>query len=229
MKDGDVVLCTVKKIEKTSVFVETEDGTPGSIVFSEIAAGRIRNIRDYVSINKKIVCKVLKVHSDHLELSLRRVTGKERDEVLEKSQKERTLKSIIKASSKKPEEVIDKIKEEYDLSDFLDELRENPSLIEKFMSRSESEALVKILSEKKEKEKSVSRVVTIRSKSSIDDLKEILSTDEAEIHYLGSSQFSVKKSGRDYKEAEKQLKEVLEKIQKKAKEKQAFIEIKEKK
>jgi len=53
IKEGDLVIATVKKIEGTTVFVEIEDSEiKGSIVFSEIAAGRIRNIREYVVPNK---------------------------------------------------------------------------------------------------------------------------------------------------------------------------------
>ena len=77
--EGDIILCTVEKIEGISVFVTIDKGGTGSIVTSEIAPGRIRNLRDYVVPNKKIVCKVLKVDPNgHVHLSLRRVTAKER-------------------------------------------------------------------------------------------------------------------------------------------------------
>ena len=52
--EGALVLCTVKKVEKTTVFVEIEGNGEGSMVFSEVAAGRIRNLRDHISPNKKI-------------------------------------------------------------------------------------------------------------------------------------------------------------------------------
>ena len=60
IKTDDLILCTVKKIEGTTVFVDLGDSIHGTIVFSEIAAGRIRNIREYAIPGKKIVCKVLK-------------------------------------------------------------------------------------------------------------------------------------------------------------------------
>jgi len=54
-EEGDVVLCTVEKIEGTVVFVNI-DGTnkQGTIITSEVAPGRIRNIREYVVPKKKI-------------------------------------------------------------------------------------------------------------------------------------------------------------------------------
>ena len=76
--EGDIILCEVKDVVKTTVFVETLDGIKGSIVFSEVAPGRIRNIRDYVVPKKIIVCKILYIASDHLFLSLRRVKDEER-------------------------------------------------------------------------------------------------------------------------------------------------------
>ena len=90
-KEDDLVLVTVKKIEGTTVFVEFSDGAKGSIVFSEVSPGRIRNIREFVTEGKKVVCKILRVKPDHYELTLRRVTAKERALVLERHTKERTL------------------------------------------------------------------------------------------------------------------------------------------
>ena len=77
LEAGDVVLCTVDRIVGTTVFVNIEGDGEGSIVFSEIAPGRIRNIRDYVVPKKKIVCKVLRISGNRMDLSFRRVTLKE--------------------------------------------------------------------------------------------------------------------------------------------------------
>ncbi len=75
---NDFVLCTVKKILHHSVFVSIDEynNLEGLINISEIAPGRIRNIRDYVKPDKTIVCKVLKVNyqTRQIDLSLRRVS-----------------------------------------------------------------------------------------------------------------------------------------------------------
>ena len=86
MEVGDLVLCTVDRVVGTVVFVKIEGQgkeVEGSITFSEVAPGRIRNIRDYVVPKKKIVCKILRMLNGNIDLSLRRVTQKERKEVLE--------------------------------------------------------------------------------------------------------------------------------------------------
>src|SRR3990167_3344887 len=97
---GDLVLCTVERIDNTTVFVKLFDNgkeIDGSIVTSEIAPGRIRNLRDYVVPKKKIVCKVLRISErGNIELSLRRVSAKERKEVLEREGQERAYRSILK-------------------------------------------------------------------------------------------------------------------------------------
>ena len=76
---GDKVLCTVDRIVGTAVFVRIDNSNiEGEIIMSEVAPGRIRNIRDYVVPKKKIVCKVLRISSSgNIDLSLRRVTQKE--------------------------------------------------------------------------------------------------------------------------------------------------------
>ena len=89
---GDIVLCTVDKIVGTTVFVKIEGDGEGSIVVSEIAPGRIRNLRDYVVPKKKIVCKVLRISEKNVELSLRRVSLKEKKERMEQLKQEKSNK-----------------------------------------------------------------------------------------------------------------------------------------
>jgi translation initiation factor 2 alpha subunit (eIF-2alpha) len=231
IKEDDIIMCTVKKMEGTTVFVDIDNGGEGSIVMSEIAAGRIRNIRDYVSPGKKIVCKVLKITKGHIELSLRRVTTKEKDEIKEKHEKERTLLGMLKAATKKPEEILKKIKEVYEAKDFIEEARTTPQIAEKFMPKSEAQTFTKILSEKKEKEKIVKKNIAIKSFSSagINDLKEVLSTAKnVDVTYLGSSKFSISAKGKDFKQANHHVLTAIEQIKNKAKEKKILFDSDEK-
>ena len=176
LKEDDLVLCKVKKVEGTTVFVDIENEAPGSIVMSEIAAGRIRNIRDYVSPNKKIVCKVLKIYSDHVELSFRRVTAKEREFVIENDKKEKTLLNMLKTITKSPEKILSEIKVEYSALDFLLEAKENPKIVENFLSREESAKLCEIIKEKQDKKKIVKAHISLTTLSpkGLLEIKEIL-------------------------------------------------------
>ncbi len=231
IREDDIVMCTVKKIEGTTVFVDIEDNGQGSIVMSEIAAGRIRNLRDYVTAGKKIVCKVLKIAKDHIELSLRRVTAKEKEEIKDRYEKERNLLSMLKASTKKPEEILKKIKQSEDIIEFLEQAKANPKSAEAFMPKSEAEAFTKILAEKKEKEKIVKKTITIKSLSSsgINDIKSSLeSAKDVEIRYLGSSKFSISSKGKDFKQAANKVLSAIETMKNKAKEKKLLFECEEK-
>ncbi len=104
-KEDEIVLCTVKRIEGTSVFLTIEGGGEGSMTFSEVSPGRIRNIREFIVPNKKIVCKVLRIKGTQIELSLRRVTAKEREEVLEWYTKEKTLRANTSRAKTKTKSV----------------------------------------------------------------------------------------------------------------------------
>ncbi|HVY01227.1 MAG TPA: hypothetical protein VHA12_00490 [Candidatus Nanoarchaeia archaeon] len=228
VKEDDFVLCTVKQIDAAVVFVELENGEKGSIAMSEVAAGRIRNLREYVVLNKKIVCKVLRKTPDHLELSLRRVTGKERDELLEKYKKERTAEALLKAAFKGSEKILDKIKSEMSLSEFVAKARADISSISKYLGKEDSASLEKILAEKKEKEKSAKKSFMLKSNSSdgLMEIKELLDIKNVDISYLGSGKFSIEATAADFKQANATVEKYVEQIQKKAKEKKMIFELK---
>lgn len=228
LREGDVVLCTVSKIEGTSVFVNIEDNGSGSLVMSEVAAGRIRNLREYVSPNKKIVCKVLRVVDGDIQLSLRRVTGKERDEVLDRFKKEKNFISLLRNGVKDYEKVIVKIKEKYKLWEFFDEVKGNPEILKNFIKKEEAETLAKIIVEKEKSEKEAKQTVIIRSQgeSGLLDIREVLDIKDSDIKYLGSSKFSVCAKGPDFKEANLKVQQIIKKIENKAKEKKIYFEVK---
>jgi len=235
LEENDILLCTVKRIEKTVVFLDVHlnfKTLSGTMIMSEVSAGRIRNIRDYITINKKIVCKVLRVTNGHPELSLRRVTGKEREETLDIYKKERVLEKMLKQTLKdKASSVLEKIKTSYDAPEFLEEVKENPKILEKFVSKSEAQDLRKIFSSSKEtKEKSVSKTIVLKtiSETGISDIKSILDLKDpkVQINYLGSSKFSISVKAKSYKSANLELEEIIEKLIEKAKKLNARLEIK---
>ena len=103
-QEDEIVLCKVARIEFTSVFVELlEYKHTGLVHISEIAPGRIRNIRDYVSVGRQIVCLILRVDSrtNNISLSLRRVNTHQRTEKLEQLKQELKAESLIKSICEK--------------------------------------------------------------------------------------------------------------------------------
>ena len=137
-EQGELVLCTVQNIQGTTVFAKLDKyGKTGVIHTSEIAPGRIRNIRDYVVPNKKIVCKVLRldISKGHIDLSLRRVTRKDTQEIIKQFKKEQVANKILEIVLKdKANQVKEKILEKYEnINDLLEESLQDSKILTKFM------------------------------------------------------------------------------------------------
>ncbi len=192
--EGDIILCTVEKIEGISVFVTIDKGGTGSIVTSEIAPGRIRNLRDYVVPNKKIVCKVLKVDPNgHVHLSLRRVTAKERKEVMDVYNKEKAVEIIFKVVLKdNAQSIIKKIKEHYTLEEFVSEMLKDQNIAKHYFNKDEIEKILQVLNKKRIKEVFIKKSLTLKClerEDGIIGIKKVLDikNKNLEIKYLGGS------------------------------------------
>lgn len=107
-KDGypeanEIVLCNVKKIYGNTTFVDLlEYEKEGVLIISEIAPGRIRNLREHVVENKTIICKVLRIdeRSRRIDVSLRRVPVPVMKDKLEEIKKEEYSERIYVDVSK---------------------------------------------------------------------------------------------------------------------------------
>lgn len=111
-EEDEIVLCKVTKLYPNSVFVDLlEYGQAGMVHISEVSPGRIRNLRDFVSLDRQIVCKVLKIDRErgHIDLSLRRVNSNQRREKLDEIKQELKAESLVtnlaKKLHKKPEDL----------------------------------------------------------------------------------------------------------------------------
>ena len=79
---GEFVVCSVKNVTDFGAYVELEEfgGKEGFIHISEIKAGWVKYVRDYVREGQKIVCKVLNVDTSrgHIDISLKDVNEHQR-------------------------------------------------------------------------------------------------------------------------------------------------------
>lgn len=233
MEEGQNVLCTVEKIEGTTVFVKIEDNQEGTIVTSEIAPGRIRNIRDYVVPGKKIVCKILFIEGNNIHLSLRRVSEKERKEVLDRFEQEKSSISILKTVVKENiEDLITKIKEKEKSSiyDFLQNCKINPTKLDKYLKKEDSSRICKILQERKEKLIEVKKELSLsnKSKSGMTIIKKILMPYKDKLTYLAAGRFMVKIKAENYKSANQEIQKILEDIENHAEKNDCDFQVKEK-
>lgn len=229
---GDVVICTVEKIEKTIVFVKISlfgKEIEGNIIISEIAPGRIRNIRNYVVPKKKIVCKVLRIVNGRIDLSLRRVTQKERKEVLEEQKKEKSYISVLKSIlGEKAEKVIREITEKESLFEFFDEVKENPKKLEKIVNKEDAIKIINIIKKEKQKKRAAKKEISLTTikPNGLELIKEIFrKIKEIEIKYISGGKYSAKIESENPKIADNKLKEALNLIEKEAKKKEMEFSI----
>lgn len=229
------MVCTVREITSHGIYVNLDqyDGTNGFLHVSEISTGWVRNIDRVAKVSQKLILKVIRVNRARreIDLSLRQVTNEERRaKVIEWKREERAL-AIIDAAKKrlgvddvKEWELRQKLEEEFGtLYDALEAAsRRGPeALAAAGVSEKEAKAVAEIAEEKIVTPKyEVGALVEVSSKSpeGIEQVKKTLlaaaSTSSAEVHitYAGAPRYRVRITADDYKQAEKAMDTVLEKI-----------------
>ena len=101
---GDLVMATVETVTDFGAYVKLDEyNKRGLLHVSEISSSWIRNIRDFVREGQKLVLKVLRVdpEKEHVDLSLRRVTKREKIEKTMAWKKERKAEALIRGVAEK--------------------------------------------------------------------------------------------------------------------------------
>ncbi len=102
---GDLVVATVTRVVDYGAYVKLDEynGVEGLIHISEVASTYVKNIRVHVREGLKLVLKVLRVSSQRaqVDLSLRRVTGREKSEKMLEWKKVKKADSIVKGAAEK--------------------------------------------------------------------------------------------------------------------------------
>ena len=228
----DIVLCTVDRVVGTIVFVKIEGNGEGSIMMSEVAPGRIRNLRDYIVPKKKIVCKVLRILGDRIDLSLRRVTLKEQKEIKEQYKQEKGYVSVLRSVlGDKEEKIIEEIKNQERLYDFIEEAKEDPKKLEKILGKKDSDKVLEILKNQKQKKAILKKEISLTTTkpNGLELIKKILGDiKDTEVKYISAGKYSFKKEASDLKKADNELKEIFKEIEKQSKKQGVEFAIKEK-
>ena len=231
-EEDELVLCTVTKVQYHSVFVNLDEyGKGGMIHISEVSPGRIRNIRDFVVEDKKVVCKVLKVTEDkgHIDLSLRRVTETQKRQKIDGIKQEQKAEKILEFAAKGLniplkkmfDDISEQISKKYaSMYEFFQQVAVDSSAInDAGLDAKSAKALEEVIKSRiKEAKVKVEGKLKLASYASdgIGIIKEALKKAEDEggknisIRYLGAGSYSVVVSAKDYKEAEKILDKALE-------------------
>lgn len=251
-EESEIVVCTVKKILHDSVFVILDEfkDKEGIVHISEIAPGRIRTIREYVTEGKKILCFVLRINKErnHIELSLRRVTSSQRIKKNQELQLEQKCEKILEILGKNfnlsLKEVYDKIGfkilEKYGLlNPFFKEVSSgNEHLVNSFISDNKiaNKFTELIRSTLKPPEVKVSKQISIKCNAS--DGIEIIRSSllkvieyskknkfNLDILYVGAPRYRLTITSNEYKKAESFMSDLLNFLAKELKSNNAEIDI----
>jgi len=231
-EDSDLVLCTVTSVQFHSVFVDLDEyGKGGMIHISEVAPGRIRNIRDFVKEGKKVVCKVLKINKEkgYIDLSLRRVNESEKRRKIDDIKREQNAEKIVEIAAGKIgikteqlyKEISDKISKNFtSLHSFFEEASKNEKILEgleldKKHLKIIDETIKQRIKPSEVEIKGRLKIATF-APNGAELVKESLKKAEdsvkgkVSITYLGSGLYRFMIKAPDYKEAEKLMKNASE-------------------
>jgi len=234
---GDIVLCTVREITSHGIYVDLDefDGMNGFLHISEISTGWVRNIDRVAKVGQKLVLKVVRAEKSRREvdLSLRQVTNEERrNKLIEWKQKEKavTILSMVKKKlamdDRQYSELVGKLQDEYGT---IYEALENASkkgekvfasmgLPPEVVTEMVTTATEKIASPKYE----VGSIVEMSSNApdGISQIKKALAVGlnastvaEIKMTYVGAPRYRVRVTAEDYKQADKVMGSVLQKME----------------
>jgi len=232
-EENELVMCTVTKVQFHSVFANLDEyGKGGMIHISEVSPGRIRNIRDFVKEGKKVVCKILRINTEkgHIDLSLRRVTETQKRNKVDGIKQEQKAEKILEFVSKDLKLDVNKLFEDITAN----VLKKYESLYEFFQNVVTDSNAIKDAGLDEKTAKKLEEAIKVRIKevsvksegklkltsyasNGIDIVKEALKKavetreENISIKYLGAGTYSFIVIAKDYKEAEKLLKEGLDK------------------
>lgn len=237
-EEEELVLCTVTGVNPNSVFCGLDEysNRTGMIHISEVAPGRIRNIREFVQEGKKVVCKVLRVNKEkgYIDLSLRRVNETQKrnklDEIKKELLAEKIVEQVAKQTGENPLALFNKLAEKllekyYNIYAAFEAVANDKldlsTIIEKKLADQLTEAVkqrikppeVRITGELK---------LSTYSPEGINLLKaalELPTKAGVKVRYKGGGAYHFEIIAKDYKEAERVLKKAVDEVMAFAKEK----------
>ena len=223
-EEGELVLCTTTNIQSYSIFARLDEYTDktGMIHISEIAAGRVRNIRDYVKEGKLVVCKVLRINRErgHIDLSLRRVAPHQQrlklEQIKQEQKSNKLVEHLAKELEQKPETLHNLLEESllehYDslFIAFMDVVNHGVELEKLGLDKTIATALTKFILERlKPEEVTIAGNLSLSlfTPDGVELLKKTLGAiqKDAMVQYLAAGNYKIIVKAPDYKVAEKKM------------------------
>jgi translation initiation factor 2 subunit 1 len=240
-ENGEMVIATVSRLESYGAYVNLDEynNKEALLHISEISSRWVRNIRNHVRENQKVVLQVLRVDASkgQVDLSLRRVNKDDKRKKVEQWKKTRKAETLLKQAAIElkvtPEdlyaEIIPKLNEaQLVLYDAFEESAKKGEKIflDAGIKTKIADALARIA-----KEKIIVKGVTVQGvfeftsmssrgveeiKEAFKALKELGEENEAEvnIYTLGAPKYRIEITSEDYKKAEFALDKIVKKAEK---------------
>ncbi|MEL9970889.1 translation initiation factor IF-2 subunit alpha [Metallosphaera sp.] len=236
-REGEILIATVRKVFDYGSYVTLDEygGLQAYLPWSEISTRWVKNIRDVVKEDRKVIVKVIRVdrRKGTVDVSLKKVNDDDRKKKNAQWKRVQKLDKILEIASQKLkrqekeawEQVAWKLEEKY--GDAFEALQkaskegENVLLeagVPEIWIKPVLEEASKHGEEKKVKE---SKVVLLRTTdpNGIEKIKKVFDLDEEEtkIFTIGAPRYRVEVSGTDVKAVAQKLEEVVQKILERAK------------
>jgi translation initiation factor 2 subunit 1 len=234
---GDLIIATVETVTDYGAYAKLDEyNKRGLLHVSEISSSWIRNIRDFVRENQKMVLKVLRVDPEkgHVDLSLRRVTKREKIEKIKSWKKDRKAEALLRGVAEKVglpvEEVYQKagllIEEKYGLYEGFEKVVKDgievltklgiPEDIAKaFAQVSEERIKVKLVKVKGTLEIRCMKPNGVKCiQDALNNAKKAEKTKDAEVKFyvIAAPKYSLEVSAENYKRAEEVLQKVSQNV-----------------
>jgi translation initiation factor 2 subunit 1 len=235
---GDFAIATVKRVVDYGAYVRLDEyeGIEGLVHISEISTTWVKNIREHVREGQKLVLKVLRVDRERgqVDLSLRRVTGREKTDKMVEWKRSKKAESIIKGAGERLKAdaettekmrvlLYEKVDTPYEV--FQDAVEEGESVLNGLDLPPEwATALTEVAKTKVKLEKATLTATveaTCTSPEGIEAIRTALSNAKkvrkpkgatVRIYAIGAPRYRIEATAREYTEAEKLLSSAADEI-----------------
>lgn len=231
-KEKELVVATVHKVLNYGAFANLEEyeGKELFVHISEVSSGWVRNIRDHVRENQKIVARVLRVNTrkKHVDASLKRIREDQRTKAIQQWKIEQKAEKFLELAAKSLDKDLDTAYDEvgYKLMDVFGDLygafetaseEGVESLTSEGVAPEWAEAIT-VIADKNivPPEIKITGYVDIKSfdPNGVEIIKKALKTaeeEEAVVQCVGAPRYRLTVKSDDYREAELMLKNAAQK------------------
>lgn len=219
---NELVLCTPTKILPHAVFVKLKEygDAEGMVHISQVSSRWVKNISSYFTIGKEVICKVLAIKDEGLDLSLKEVTPIEKTQKWNEWKAEKRAENLLISAAKKMKkteedmrkEIGEKILQKHEkYSFFIDSLKhEGDEVLKELKLPKKWEDVIRDFTKEKEK------IIQITLKAEISTLKpngiELIKNlfakikkDNVRIKYISAPEYLIEVKSSDYKRAENEI------------------------